>query len=212
MDKVVITIGREYGSGGAAIGRKLAERLGIPFYDHELLNKAMAESDVDPVLSELCDEQPIKSLLFSMVMNAQQYKSAMPVLDRGVPRPSLEKKIFQVQQKVEREIAEKSSCVMVGRCSNYALRDMAEHFSIFIHASMDARIREIMRRENVPEKKARLMILERDKERKNYYNYYTGGHWGNASDYQFCIDSSMFSQTQIISLIISALSFKKENL
>ena len=178
--RTVITIGREFGSGGHEIGMKLAERLGIKCYDKELLELAAKESGLCEELFASQDEKPTNSFLYSLVMDTYSVSgySAAPFLDMP-----LNHKVFLAQFETIKKIAEKESCVIVGRCADYALSDNPDCINIFIHADLDVRIKNVSRNLNITENKARDIINKTDKQRASYYNYYTSKKWGDSKSY-----------------------------
>ena len=184
--KSVITIGRQYGSGGREIGQKLAGRLGIKCYDNELLDRAAKESGICQELFENHDEKPTNSFLYSLVMDTYSmgYASALS----GMP---INHKVFLAQFNAIKKIADEGPCVMVGRCADYALDDYPNRISVFIYGSMDKRIRRIADKYNFTDAKAKDVITKTDKQRASYYNYYTNKRWGDIASYDLCINSSI---------------------
>lgn len=209
MERFVITIGREYGSGGKIIGEMLAKRLNIPCYDKELLQVAAKESGYCEDLFEKQDEEPNKSFLYSLVMDTHTYGSyaTSPYID--LP---LNQKVFLAQFDAIKHIAEKENCVMVGRCANYALENEVPCLNVFIHADFETRIKNVMAREESvkTESKAKEKIRKIDKKRANYYNYYANNTWGEAKSYDLTIDSSKFSYETCVDIICRALEAMKE--
>lgn len=185
--KSVITIGRQYGSGGREIGQKLAELLGIKCYDNELLDRAAKESGICQELFENHDEKPTNSFLYSLVMDTYSMGYASAALS-GMP---INHKVFLAQFNAIKKIADEGPCVMVGRCADYALDDYPNRISVFIYGSMDRRIRRVAERHNFTDAKAKDAITKTDKQRASYYNYYTNKRWGDISSYDLCINSSM---------------------
>lgn len=181
----VITIGREYGSYGNEIGKALAEKLNIPFYDKELLKMAAQESGISEELFLQADEKPINSLLYSIVAHgfpayagANQYNSYLT-----------NDKLFNIQAEVVRNVAEKP-CVIVGRCADDILANSDKKFiSVFIYASKQDRIKKIAEEYKVSEKEANDMIKKVDKSRASYYEFYTNKIWGDSVNYDLCFNS-----------------------
>jgi cytidylate kinase len=174
--KYVITIGREYGSGGRFIGRMVAEKLGIDFYDNELIYEACKDSGISPKVFETFDEKT--DGFFSA---AGMYSYDM----------SLSQKVFLAQFEAIKKIASEKSCVIVGRCADYVLRDMENVCNIFICAPMEEKIKRAVEFYGVKIEKASSVITKRDKKRKTYYNFYTDMDWGKASNYDLCINSKL---------------------
>mgnify|MGYP000516354557 CR=1 FL=1 len=204
-DQLIITLGREFGSGGKEIGQKLADRLNIKCYDSELLSIAAKNSGFCEEILKKNDEKPTNSFLYSLVMDTYSmsgYTSA-PFVDMP-----LNHKVFLAQFEAIKKIASEESCVIVGRCADYALEDNPELLSVFIHADMDARIRRIARDFDLTDAKAKDMIRKTDKQRSSYYNYYTNKRWGDANSYQFCLDSSKLGIEGTVEAILKLIEIK----
>ena len=202
--KTVITIGRQYGSGGKEIGIRVAKELGIPFYDNELLQQAAKESGLTEKIFQNFDERP-KSLLYSIAMDS--YMFALPGTGAG---DSLEQQVYLATFNTIRSIAAKGPCVIIGRCADYALAEDPNRLSLFIYAPMDARIKRVMERANVNEEKAKTLIQKTDKRRASYYEYYSSRRWGACESYDFCLDSSYLGIGGTVELI-KAMVDHKEN-
>jgi len=203
MSNQIYTIGREFGSMGQLIGEKLAERLGIKCYDKELLQQAAKDSGFCEEIFENHDEKPTNSFLYSLVMDtysAGHYATA-PFLDMP-----LNHKVFLAQFDTIKSIAEKESCVIVGRCADYALTNHPNCINIFVHAEMSDRIKLISKRMDITENKAKDLIQKNDKQRASYYNYYTSKKWGDTSSYDLTINTSKISVDHAVDLI---LDFRK---
>ena len=199
MANEIYTIGRQFCSGGKRVAEELAKRLGIQVYDKELLQKAAKESGFCEEIFENHDERPTNSFLYSLVMDtysAGSYTSA-PFLDMP-----LNHKVFLAQFDSIKKIAENESCVIVGRCADYALADNEQCLNIFIRADMDDRIRRISKRLDLSDNKAKDLILKKDKQRASYYNYYTSKKWGDARSYDLCLNTSQISVDDAVELII----------
>jgi cytidylate kinase len=200
MGNAIYTIGREFGSGGYTVGKLLAERLGIKIYDKELLTQAAKESGFCKEIFENHDEKPTNSFLYSLVMDTYSggnYTSA-PFLDMP-----LNHKVFLAQFDTIKKIAEEESCVIVGRCADYALASNPDCMNIFIHAELEDRIKRISTRENITENKAKDMISKRDKQRSSYYNYYTCKKWGDARSYDLTLNTSKISLEDCVELVLA---------
>ena len=182
----IITIGREYGSGGRQIGQEVANYFGIKCYDKELLEHAASDSGICKELFEHHDEKPTNSFLYSLVMDTYSfgYSSA------GFNEMPMNHKIFLAQFEAIKKLAGEGPCVMVGRCADYALADWKDCFSIFIHADLDARSWRIAAKYKLSDKKAKDTIIKTDKSRASYYNFYSGKKWGQADSYDLCINSA----------------------
>ncbi len=197
--KYVITIGRQYGSGGREIGRMLADELGIRYYDKELLTEAAKSSGVNQELFEAADERTPSffSNLWSFNLG---FNSGAYLLGNT---PLSDDSIYSAQCAVMKQLAEKSSCVIVGRSADYVLRTHPRLVSIFIHASLDARVARIMRRNDCDTvDAAKSLAAKKDKLRSSYYNFYTDKTWGDAASYDLSIDSSKLSSQEVCKVIV----------
>ncbi len=179
----VITISREYGSGGRLIGKRLAEELGLPFYDKDLITRAAADSGLSPEVLEAAEDQAPSSLLYTLSTGG------LTGMVGGVGMP-LSDRLFLAQFDAIRKIAAEGPCVIVGRCSNYVLRERPGALHFFIHADLDSRIERIIKEYGVPEKEAEAKIAKTDKRRASYYNHYTSVKWGDARNYHLSINSA----------------------
>ena len=208
MSNVIYTIGREFGSGGKAIGEALANRLNIKCYDKELLKLAARESGFCQEIFENQDEKPTNSFLYSLVMDTYSMSgySSAPFLDMP-----LNHKVFLAQFETIKKIASTESCVIVGRCADYALSENPNCINTFIHADMDYRIKQIMAKENLPENKARDLIQKTDKQRASYYNYYTSKKWGDSRSYDLCLDSSKLGIDGCVDMILAFADHRKKS-
>jgi len=202
----IITIGREFGSGGHKIGAALAEAFGIPIYDRELLDHAAQESGICKEIFENQDEKPTSSFLYSLVMDTYSfgYSSHM------VNEMPLNQKVFLAQFNSIKKLADEGPCIFVGRCADYALADRSDVLSIFVHADLDLRIRRIAKHYELTDNKARDRIVRTDKQRASYYNYYTSKKWSEAESYDLCIDSGLYGLDGSVSLIKEAVRIKEE--
>lgn len=196
--KVIITIGRQYGSGGRTVGKKLAEQLGIAFYDKELINLASKESGICGEFFEKADEKTSGSLLKALAMGFTMNNAIFQSNDY-LSNESL----FQIQSDVIRKVAAEGSCVLVGRCADYILRDNEDCMDVFVSASVEDRVRRTMEYNELPEKEALEYIHKADKSRASYYNYYTDKIWGAAESYDLCINSSVYGIDRTVEFIRS---------
>ena len=197
----IITIGRQYGSGGREIGEKLAQKLEIPFYDKELLERAANDSGICKELFENHDEKPTNSFLYSLVMDTYSFGySSAAFTDMPINH-----KVFLAQFEAVKKLAMEGPCVMVGRCADYALSEFSNCFSVFIHSDMESRIRRIAKKYGMKDNKARDAIQKTDKSRSSYYNYYTNKRWGDASSYHLSVDSGKLGIDKTVECIIQTL-------
>ena len=193
----IITIGRQFGSGGREIGEKLAKELGIPFYDKELLTRAAKESGYCEEMIQMHDERPTNSFLYNLVMDTYSfgYNSAAMV---DMP---ISQKVFLAQFDAIKKIADEGPCVIVGRCADYALSDYKNCLNIFIHGNEACKVERIVKKYNLSEAKAKDMIVKKDKQRQSYYNYYSSKKWGRADSYDLSINSSILGIEGSVNLI-----------
>lgn len=182
----IITIGRQFGSAGREIGTVLAKDYGITLYDKEMLKRAAKESGICEELFERHDEKPTNSFLYSLVMDTY----SLGYSTGAYTDMPINYKVFLAQFDAIKKITDEGSCILVGRCADYALSDYENAIHIFIYADLEARIRRIARIYNLSDAKAKELILKTDKKRASYYNYYTNKTWGDAKGYDLCINSS----------------------
>lgn len=191
--RFVIAVSRQYGSGGHEIGRKLADKLGVKFYDKELLSKIAQDSGMSKSLVEYYDEMPSKSLLFSLAMDAY------PMSFTEVP---INQKVFQAQVETIRKIAQEGSCVIIGRCADSILSDTPNMISVFIHADMDSKIARVKDRDGLSEDKARERIIKTDKKRASFYNYYSlDKRWGDVNSHDITVNSAALGINKSVELL-----------
>lgn len=196
----IITIGRQFGSGGREIGEKLAAHFGIKYYDKELLTRASKESGFCEEMMHSHDERPTSSFLYNLVMDTYSfgYNSASFV---DMP---ISHKIFLAQFDTIKKIADEGPCVIVGRCADYALSEYKNCLHIFIHADEQSKIKFIMNKypDVTTEQKARDMMIKKDKQRQSYYNYYSSKKWGRADTYDLTINSSRLGIDGTVNLLV----------
>ncbi len=180
----IITVGRQFGSNGRAIAKRLAGQLGIKFYDRDLIEMAAERSNIHLDRVDSVDEKPANRWLYAIPGEPINpgYTGMLPINDI----------LFEAQCDLIKELADKEDCIFVGRCADYILRDYPLCRNIFIFAPIEERTKTIMNRLSLGEKESRNLIKRTDKQRKYYYNYYTDRHWGELSNYQIAFDSSVF--------------------
>lgn len=186
--KLIITIGRQYGSGGNEIGRKLAEELGIDFYDKNILRMNSDESGIKESYFHLADEKAGNRLLYRIIsgmtpeLREPSFGSDLISADN----------LFRFQSEVIRKLAEEESCVIVGRCADYVLEDMdgIDLVRVFIYADMEARLRRVKEKELYAPEDVKKNVKRIDKERRNYYRYYTGRSWADPENYDLLVNTS----------------------
>lgn len=193
MANKIITITRQYGSGGREIGQKLAEKLGVEFYDNKLLDIAAGDSGIHKNHFEQNDERRTNSFLYLLSTTYGQ---------GGVP---FDDTLFFAQLNAIQKIASEQSCVIIGRCADYALRDFGNVANLFISAPFEDRVKRAIEVYNIDEKHAADYVKRIDKQRTSYYNYYTDKRWGSPQNYQLCLDSSALGIDGSVDLIADFL-------
>ena len=206
MGNLVITIGRECGSAGRLIGQKLAADLGVKCYDKELLTLAAKNSGLCEELFKTHDEKPTSSFLYSLVMDTYSLGyNTSAYMDMPINH-----KILLAQFDTIKKLAEEESCVIVGRCADYALADYPNTVSVFICGDEEDKIRHLMERHNVDEAKAKDIMIKTDKRRASYYNYYSSKRWGSCKSYDMCISSSAVGYDGAVDIIKEFAKKKQE--
>lgn len=178
----IINVGRSFGSGGGYVGQAIASKLGIPFYDNELISKAAQESGYSPSIFEGGEK---KRSIFSV--SSFFASGRMSYLDNTYMNDDI---LFKVQSDIIRKIGEGGDAVIIGRCADYILRDLP-CLNVFVTGPEEYRIERIVKNEGISEEEAEKLIRKKDRIRETYYNYYTMGSWGSASNYHLCVDSSV---------------------
>ena len=202
MKHIIINIGRQLGSGGHDIGRMLALDFQAKYYDRELLNLAAKESGLSEKIFEQNDEK--KGFFRGLLNLGSPHVSSGRVYNSGVSQESL----FQFQSEAIKKAANEGSCVFVGRCADYVLRNLPNTVSVFVTAAMDYRVHQIMNKRHLDEDAARKFIEQGESERATYYNYYTGKKWGAAESYDLCIDSSVLGLVETEKIIVQFIRKK----
>ena len=195
----VITISRQFGSGGREIGQKLAQRLNIDFYDKELLSLAAKESGIDPSAFENVDEHAANSLLYGLSLGMYGF---VQTGYSSYEQFSMNDRLYLLQHEIIRKLADKP-CVIVGRCADYVLKNRDNCMNIFIYADLDYRIERAVTVRNVPKEKAESVIRKTDKARANYYQFYTEQKWGVPDNYHLCLNSAKLSVEKAVDVIES---------
>ncbi len=194
---MVITIARQYGSGGREIGKRLADSLGIDFYDKNLITLAAKESGVSPEIFEKVDEKATNSLLYSLSMGAASTITSTYGMSPQLP---MNDKLFLLQHDIIKKVSAKP-CVIVGRCADYVLNDRQDCIKLFIYADIEKRVKYATDIYKIPKDKAKSIIQKVDKTRANYYNYYATGKWGDPINYNLCINSGELGVSRCVELI-----------
>lgn len=192
--KRIITISREFGSGGRFIGKGLADKLGYAFYDKDIIAHVADKTGFsEKYIAERGEYAPKKSIF------------SYSFIGRNAQGSSVEDYIYQAQRTIIREIAEKENCVIVGRCADYILKDRTDILNVFIHGNDPEKCKRIMELYNKTEKEAHIMMKDTDKKRGINYAYYTDQIWGDSRNYALCINSSIFGYEKCIDMISNAL-------
>ncbi len=200
---MIITIGRQYGSGGRRLAKMLSEHYNIPLYDKDLINRVSEETGIAGEFFKKVDEQPSDSF-FSMILNSFSYGSSCACDDSVLSGNSL----FCMQSKVIRKIASEGDCIFVGRCADYILRDREDVITIFITADFKDRVSRVAEYEEISESAAKEVINKADKTRAAYYDFYTEKKWGVAETYDICINSSKIGLEKCFEMIINIIDKK----
>lgn len=194
MTKRIITISREFGSGGRFIGEEVAKKLGIAYYDKNIINEIAEKSGLSPeYIQENAELSPKKGLF------------AYAFAGRDITGKSVEDMVYEVQRKVILELAEKESCVIIGRNADYILKDRDDVLNVFIHGDTQEKIQRITRLYKVEEQKAVKMMVDIDKRRMANYNFYTDQKWGEASNYTLCLNSSKLGYDRCEKIIMECI-------
>lgn len=197
MENRIITISREFGSGGRSIGKAVAQKLGIPCYDKELVDQIALESGFAPKFVEENGEHAPSSSRLSYAFAHQ----GVPGVMNGLSAADF---LWSIQCNVILQLAEKEPCVIVGRNADYILKDRQDCLDVFIHADMDFRADRIVRLYGESEKSPQTRLIEKDKRRKINYQHYTGGIWGQAQNYDLCLDSGKLGIDTCVDMILAA--------
>ena len=202
---MVITIGRQYGSGGREVGRRLASRLEIPYYDKEILSEASKDSGICEELFEDHDEKPTRSFLYSLVTGVQTHGNPSTMY-MDMP---LNHRIFLAQFDTIRRLAGNGPCVVVGRCADYVLRDEKNVVNVFLQADMEHRIERAIERGAEPSR-AQDIVQRHGKERASYYNYYATTTWGDVNNYDLCLDTGKVGYDGAVDMIIAYIALREK--
>ncbi len=195
-----ITIARQYGSDGKDVGEMLAKRLGIPYYDKALIAMAAKQSGLSEEVFADADEKATSSLLYSMVMGSYAFGARIP----GVNEMPINDKLFIIQSDIIKKAAAEGPCVVVGRCADYILREHENCLNVFIHADKEYRVKRAVELGDCEPKKAPDFVTKKDKQRANYYNFYSNKRWDDLQNYDIVLDTSRFSVEECVDLLESA--------
>lgn len=197
----IITVGRQFGSGGRELGRRLAEALGIQYYDREIISEIAKKTKLsEEYVHNIVERKPM-GLYPITIGKSFAYVGEYSLIQQ--------QSVYKAQDKIIKELADKSDCVIVGRCADYILRDHAP-FRIFVYASLDSRIKRCISRassgENLTEKEIKRQIREIDKNRSKYYEFYTGGKWGGKENYDLCVNTTNANIKELVAGVARMLS------
>ena len=194
MAKRIITISREFGSGGRFIGEEVAKKLGIAYYDKNIISQIAEKSGLSPEYIQENAELSPKKGLFAYAFSG-----------RDITGKSVEDMVYEAQRNIILELAEKESCVIIGRNADYILKDRDDVLNVFIHGDMPEKIQRITSLYNVEEKEAVKMMADTDKRRRTNYNFYTDQNWGKASNYTLCLNSSQLGYDRCEMIIMECV-------
>ena len=202
---MVITIGRQFGSGGHEIAKGVADRLAIPFYDKEIIVEAAKKTGLDENLFKEVEERNVSSFLYSIALGAYSTASSLS----GMPFMNINETVFQAQSDVIADFADKGPGVFVGRCADHILKEHPALCRVFVYADMEDRIKRIQQLYNLSEGEAEDLITKTDKKRANFYNYYTGLKWNHLQNYDLCLNSAKFGVDGSIDAILAFIDKAK---
>ena len=197
MKKRIITISRQFGSGGHSIAKAAAERMGIAFYDNQLITEVARQSGLSEEFIRENEEYASHS-------NSFLYQLAMSTAGT-YGYPSVYQKLYEAQTKVIQDIADKESCIIVGRCADYILRDREDCLHVFIHAGNEHRAKRILEKYGTTDKTISQRIKDKDNRRRNYYRFHTDREWGVAANYSLALDSGVLGEELCVDLICRAM-------
>lgn len=202
----VITIGRQYGSGGRIVGKRLAEKLGIHFYDNDILKLTSERAAIGEEYLRLADEKAGNNILYKII-DSMKPDIGKPKLDESIVSPE---NLFRFQAEVLREIAKNETCIIAGRCSNYILTEanMEDHVDFFVYADLVTRTKRAMDYCKVDEQEALRRIRKIDKERKEYHKYYTGEDWMQPDNYDLMINASRIDYDEMEALMLDYIRMR----
>ncbi len=204
MQNIVVTIARQYGSGGRMIGKMLSEELGIPFYDRQLLQLASDESGINEQLFANADENLKKTALFKIAKRVYNGELITPDREDFVSNDNL----FNYQAKIIRELAQEDSCIVIGRCADFVLKDNPNVLRVFVHADEETCFACAKELRPMPDKELKKYISDTDKRRGAYYKYYTGREWTDARNYDLCLDSGKIGYQGCVDAIKNMLTLR----
>lgn len=210
MSNFVITIARQYGSGGRTVGEMLANKLGIAYYDKDIIRLASDESGINERLFGNVDEHStVKPSLLQKARNLYKTAYSGEVLPPQSREFTSEENLFSIQAQIIKNLADKESCVIIGRCSNYILKDHPHVLSVFIHASHEYRMQESAKKLSMNQRELEKFLKEDDKRKCDFYRKYTGNEWTDARNYDLCLDSSKLGYDRCVEEIEAHLKLRR---
>ncbi len=204
MDNFVITISRQYGSGGRTIGQMLSEKLNVHYYDKELMKLAAEDSGINEALFNKADEKIKKTHLFQIARKEYNGELIPPESDDFTSTENL----FNYQAKIIKDLAETESCIIIGRCADFVLKDYENVIRVFVHAPHDFLMEQAAKKINLHGRELEKFIAKTDKHRAEYYKYHTGREWTDARNYDLCLDSSKLGFDRCVDEIISYMNIR----
>lgn len=203
-NKIVITIARQYGSGGRTIASMLSEKLNIPFYDKDLIKRASEESGVNEALFANADETSKGLGLLNKLIKKSKIETTTPN-DKEYTSPE---NLFALQADIIKKLADTESCIIVGRCADYILKDYDNVLSVFIHAPFEFCLEKAAEKKSLPSKELETFVKNTNKQREAYYKYFTDHDWADARNYDLCLDSSKLGYDRCVEEIIAYMNIR----
>ncbi len=189
MKNTIVTISRQFGSGGKNVGEKLSKALNIPFYDKEIIKQSSEDSGISESFFENTENTGISSLLYGLSTTGTYFDLPIDV------------KVYLAQSKSIKDIAKKGSCIFVGRCSNYVLKNQPDLLNVFVYANLEDRVKRISKLYSLSGREAKDLIIKTDKKKETYYQHFTGDKFGNFENFNLCIDSGFFGIDETVKII-----------
>ncbi|MCI8404256.1 MAG: cytidylate kinase-like family protein [Clostridia bacterium] len=203
---LIITIGRQFGSGGRDVGERIAKYFNIPFYDKELVEMAAQKSNISKEALKEVDEHATNSFLYSLASGNYSLRGINAPIYYEMP---INDKLFIAQSEVIKDVAKEGSCVIVGRCADYVLEsENVDYLNVFIYGGVDYRAKRVMEAQGLTQSKARDKVIKTDKQRRTYYDYYTSRDWGVMSNYDLCVNTEKIGIDGAANLIIGCVKSK----
>ena len=205
-ERYVITLGRECGAGATYIAQHLSKELGIPYYDKDIFRMVSDKSGVLEEFFHVNSERPGNNLLYKLVKDLKP-ADQKPSLGKDIVSPD---NLFRFQSELIRELADNESCIIIGRCADYVLKDNPDVIRLFFYAPLEDCIRRVVDQNGISAKEAEKKIAKIDKYRADYYKYYTGNAWNDARNYDFCLDTSSMSYEKLIAVVKDIIKIYQE--